>query len=241
MKKSNKIGEVYTFKDGSFAKIIGYSENYKVKIEFSDGTIQDKVSYHKFIVGNVKNKNKKTHFGVGYLGYGNYIGNVSDLKYRVWRGMLERCYGLRKSKSSYIGCKVHSDWHNFQIFAKWYEENYIKGFHIDKDILIKGNKLYSAKTCCFVPKEINCCLVLKKSFRGNYPIGMCMDGKKLKCVVNKYGKSVNLGRFIDENEAFQVYKLEKELYIKELANKYKDVITKDCYNALINWKIEITD
>lgn len=241
MKKSSKIGEVYNFSDGSFATIISECKDYRVKIKFSDGTIQENVSYYKFRVGNIKNRNKKIHFGVGFIGYGSYIGCVSDLRYRTWRSMLERCYGNRKSKKSYKNCTVDDKWHNFQNFAKWFDENYINGFHLDKDILIKGNKVYSEKTCCFVPVKINGCFVLKKLNRGNFPLGMCMDAGKLKCVINKNGKSINLGRYINEKEAFEVYKKEKESYIKELANEYKGIITDECYSALLNWKIEIND
>ncbi len=42
-------------------------------------------------------------------------------------------------------------------------------------------------------------------------------------------------------EAFQAYKIAKEEYIKEVANKWKGRITEQTYIALYNWKIEITD
>lgn len=42
-------------------------------------------------------------------------------------------------------------------------------------------------------------------------------------------------------EAFAVYKREKEKYIKEVANKWKDQIDPRVYESLMNWTIEITD
>ena len=45
-------------------------------------------------------------------------------------------------------------------------------YHLDKDILVKGNKVYSPETCCFVPQEINSLLVTSVRSRGDQPIGV---------------------------------------------------------------------
>jgi len=50
-----------------------------------------------------------------------------------------------------------------------------------------------------------------------------------------------IGRFNTIEEAFYAYKKAKENYIKETANKYKDVIDIRVYNALMNYEVEITD
>lgn len=62
---------------------------------------------------------------------------------------------LPKNKPTYEGCTVCDEWLYFSNFKKWFDENYIEGFQLDKDIIIRGNKVYSPQTCCFVPKEIN--------------------------------------------------------------------------------------
>lgn len=70
--------------------------------------------------------------------------------------MLERCYSqtYQEKFPAYKGCSVVEDWHNFQIFAKWFDENYVEGYHIDKDIKIDGNRVYGPDTCMFVsPKQ----------------------------------------------------------------------------------------
>lgn len=71
--------------------------------------------------------------------------------------MLNRCYNekCQEKHPSYIECTVCDEWHNFQVFAKWHEENYINGFHLDKDIRIKGNKTYSPSACSFVSQSDN--------------------------------------------------------------------------------------
>ena len=47
--------------------------------------------------------------------------------------------------------------------------------------------------------------------------------------------------FPTEEEAFLAYKREKESFIKEVANKYKDKLSDIAYNALMNYEVEITD
>lgn len=98
------------------------------------------------------------------IGEGNYKvsdNTIVNLNYSTWLSMLKRCYNIefQFKHSSYIGCSVHEDWHNFQNFAKWYDENYYsignERIALDKDILVKGNKIYSPETCIFVPHNIN--------------------------------------------------------------------------------------
>ena len=50
-----------------------------------------------------------------------------------------------------------------------------------------------------------------------------------------------LGCFNNPEDAFQAYKLAKEAYIKDVANKWKDKIDLRVYNALMSYKVEIND
>lgn len=61
--------------------------------------------------------------------------------------------------------------------------------------------------------------------------------------VTLYGTKKHLGTYKTIEEAFAAYKREKEAYIKEVAQKYydEDKITKRVYDALMNYKVEITD
>ena len=54
--------------------------------------------------------------------------------------------------------------------------------HLDKDILIKGNKIYSPQTCCFVPENLNSLITKNDSIRNNLPIGVSWDKKKNKFI-----------------------------------------------------------
>ena len=55
------------------------------------------------------------------------------------------------------------------------------------------------------------------------------------------GKQEHLGCFKTELEAFNAYKVAKESFIKEQAEKWKGQIDDRAYEALINYQVEITD
>ena len=138
---------------------------------------------------------------------------------------------------TYKDVTVCEEWHNFQNFAKWFEDNYVEGFELDKDILVKGNKIYSPETCCFVPKEINS---LFKNYNNNLlPTGISYDkiNKKYKVSIRINGKMKTKGRYVTVEEAFKVYKTAKETYIKEVADKWKEQISDKVYQAMYNYKL----
>ena len=185
-------------------------------------------------------KTIKSMYGIGYLGEGKYRSKTKT--YAIWRHILRRCYGKEEKFKSWHNCLVDERWHNYQVFAEWYENNYIDGFHLDKDILIKGNKIYGPDTCCFVPNMINT-LFRNIDKINKYPIGIKFDPRRntYNANISRWGKSYFLGSSKDLTEAFSFSKLGREDYLKELAEEWKPQLDIKTYNALINWKVEITD
>jgi len=239
----NKKGEKYTTNEGYEIEIIEYFNNTNCTIQFEDGLqIKDR-QYDSIIKGRIKNPYHKSVLNIGFVGIGVYSSKTHIKIHNTWNSMLKRCYYERyqEKQPTYKGCSVDECWHNFQNFAKWYEENYKEGFQLDKDILVKGNKIYSPKTCCFVPSVINSVFTFRQNYRGKYPIGVSKSGNKYRAEVNINNKHFSLGIFDTIEEAFYAYKVAKEEYIKELAEKYKNKITKPTYIALINYIVEITD
>ena len=165
--------------------------------------------------------------------------------YRDWNNMLQRCYGKSNfpSKPAYKECVVCEEWHSFLKFREWFDENYIEGYFLDKDVLIKGNKIYSPNTCSYIPSFINTLLLNCRSARGKYPIGVQKQKYGFCVKLWKQGKPHYIGFYKNEEEAFLAYKKAKELYIKDVAQEYfnKGEIDKRVYNALMNYKVEITD
>jgi hypothetical protein len=239
----DRTGEIYTFEDGRTVEIIEYFSARNITIKFNDGVVLNKIQYGNFNIGNIRNFNMPNVFGIGFLGYGKYVSFKNNKCYQTWTSLMARSYSdyVHSRRPTYIGCSVHPDWHNFQVFAEWYYKNYKEGFHLDKDILIKGNKVYSEKTCCFVPKEINGLFTTRKLDRGRFLIGVSKRRNSYFASVNINGNRAFLGDFHNETEAFNAYKIAKEKGIKFVANKFRDQITPECYNALINWTIDIND
>lgn len=207
--------------------------------------------YHNLLRGHgcprCKAENhKKIILGVGINDFQEkVVGCDNKYAYRHWRSMINRCYNdkVHKIQSCYIGCSVCKEWILFSNFKKWFDDNYIEGYQLDKDILVKNNTIYSPNTCCFVPQEINHLLVKPKINTKSTPVGVTRKGNKYRVIISKYGKINIIGYFENKDDAFAAYKQAKESHIQEVAQKSFDnnKITKKVYDALMNYKVEITD
>jgi predicted transport protein len=138
--------------------IVEYFNANDCTIGFEDGHLAKKVKFGEIKRGEIKNNFHRSVFGIGYFGVGLAKSSIKSkliTPYITWLNMMKRCYDKeyqKKKQPTYIGCIVCDEWHNFNTFNTWFNENYIDGFAIDKDIIIKNNKIYSPETCCFVPK-----------------------------------------------------------------------------------------
>lgn len=184
----------------------------------------------------------------GYIGIGNFkskVNNKNTKSYSCWYNMLTRCYSekLRHKFPTYINCIVCEEWLNYQNFAKWFENNYIEGFDLDKDILSTSTKIYSPQTCCFIPQSLNKLLTKCNKLKGLYPIGVTFHKQRRVYIAQVIieNKNKHLGCFNSILEASIAYKEAKEKEIKRQAFRYKNKITIDCYNKLISYKIPIYD
>lgn len=250
LKRIGRIGEKHITLQGYEVEIVEYFGRLNCTVKFEDGLILKGLRYPHIINGYVKNPNHKSVHGIGYLGIGNYEASKDYKKsqsYISWGGMLGRCYSEQflERTPSYKDVCVYNGWYNFQNFAKWHEENWKpwmdSSWDLDKDILIKGNKIYSPETCCFVPQEINKLFCKSNSIRGRYPIGVKKVGKRFEAKLYIKNNPIYLGTFDTSEEAFQAYKIAKEQYIKEMADKWGGQITKACYEAMYAYQVEITD
>lgn len=255
--KINRLGETKINKYGNKMTIVEYKDCHNITVEFDNGYIAQNRSYTEFKNISIKNPHDKSVFGIGYIGEGKYTMSENGkhtIQYEYWRGMLRRCYDekYQLKQASYIGCSVCDEWLNFQVFSKWFDENYYtlygENMCLDKDILNKNNKIYSPETCVFVPNRINTLFVKQQLKRGLYPIGVSTDKRcnkyQARCRVYIDGKTnrKHLGLFDTPKKAFyDGYKPFKESYIKEVADEYKDIIPKPLYEAMYRYVVEIDD
>lgn len=102
-----------------------------------------------------------TVFGVGCIGVGRHRahdGQADTPIYGIWRAMLRRCYYLPEQKPHRVGNRVCKEWLNFQNFAEWYEANHPndgRKYQLDKDIKVRGNRLYCPERCSLVTQQQN--------------------------------------------------------------------------------------
>ena len=189
-------------------------------------------------------------FGVGVNDWdGNVRIDGKNIKeYDLWANMLKRCFtdGFKQSRPTYEGVTCSKEWLSMTSFIK--DVSQMKGFglngwQLDKDILQKGNKLYSRDTCCFIPLEVNNLLTKRDKARGEWPVGVSFHKASGKFVANLNinGKQKFLGRFSTPEEAFQVYKTAKEAQIKVVANKWKHLLDERVYLALMTYEVSIDD
>lgn len=242
---TDRTGEKHYTKQGYLLEIICYRNCNDLDVKLDNIIIYNK-TYSSVILKEIQNPFHPNMNGVGYVGIGTYR-MTEDGKhtkyYQCWSDMFTRGYSnkYKERHPSYKDVTVCEEWYNFQNFAKWFEQNYIEGFELDKDILVKGNKVYSPETCCFLPHEVNSLIIKCDRKRGTYPLGVSRVRDKFLANFTKNMKRTNIGTFDTVGEAFQAYKTEKEKYIKEVADKWKDKIDPRVYQALIIYKIEIID
>ena len=245
------IGKICKSKSSGDFKIVKYNDSKDVEIQFLKTGYETSVQLTNIRNGGVKDPYLPSVFGVGVLGtkYPSKVNGVITKEYELWKSMLKRCYSdVYKSKyPTYEGCEVSNKFKSYEYFYEWCNKQIgfgVSGFELDKDLLIKGNKVYSESTCVFVPTEINLLLTKRTASRGEYLIGVYWN-KRANAFVSRVrknkGKHEHLGCFKTEIEAFNTYKVAKESFVKEQANEWKDQIDIRAYNALMNYKVSTDD
>ena len=219
-----------------------------IDVQFLDehGYIKQHVLYTNFKNGQIKNPYDITVSTVGYIGYGihksSYKKNTVYPGYKTWANMLRRCYDVRYQEMfpSYMGVStVCEEWHNYQNFADWYDENKYEvdeRLHVDKDILYPSCHLYSPDTCLLVPQRIN--MLFTVSTRKNDGLPQGIKKNKSGTYVVSYGEN-QLGTHKTLDEAFLHYKKAKEQKIKEVAFQYKTIIPNRLFEELLKYEVKI--
>lgn len=252
-KVKNNMDRVIYNSQGIGMKIVRQVDSSHVEIEFLDETqYKTTILYSSYLNGNIINPYAPTVYGVGIVGENV---NVLSKEYQAWHDMLRRCFDKKTKikRNTYKDCMVCDEWLIYQNFYKWLhrQENFEKWLHgdrwaVDKDIIFKGNKLYSQKTCFLVPNRVNAQLLKTDALRGDCPIGVTYHKQSCKYEAQSNdgnGNKVHLGLYNNKNDAFNAYKIYKEKVIKRVAEEefLSKNITLKCYECLLNYVVEITD
>ena len=242
---STSVGSILHHRDITLEVLEYIDSNHRKVLIKETGTVIDKLHCHQIRTGQVRDPNKPSVQGVGYLGQGAYkckVNGVQTRSYSCWSNMINRCYDKSNHSSHrYLekGVRVCKEWHNFQNFASWFNLNYVEGFELDKDIY--GGNIYSPSTCVFIPKPLNTFFTGRFVNRGEYPIGVLYH-KPSKAFVasvnNGKGETKHLGCFDSPESAFMEYKRVKEGILLEMAGRFlmENLISIETYNILKKWE-----
>ena len=250
--KQNRIGETKCSIHGDLMKIVEYNTNKDIIVEFQDEyKTRVHTRYKFFIDGTVRNPYGKNMYGVAVVGT-KYSSHTKE--YEVWNNILVRCFDekYKEKYPTYKNVTCCEEWLLFENFYEWLhsQENFDKWINgkrwdVDKDILVKGNKVYSPNNCCLVPNNVNKLFSKNDSRRGSLPIGVCVkNGLFYVSCSNPFTRKTEfLGYSNTPEQGFLMYKKKKELYIKQVAEfEYNNGnITKQCYDAMMKYEVEITD
>ena len=139
--------------------------------------------------------------------------------YNLYMNMIGRV----GKKKFYEDCSVSENFADFQYFAEWCQNQkyyHARDCNLDKDLIIRANKLYSEDRCVFIPKSLNIFLSSTKS------VGVCVQGVHFKKENSKFvanihcnGKHNHIGYFANERQAYEAYAKRKYEIVEEWRNK----------------------
>lgn len=257
-KKEERLGQEQLNNQGCLMKIIKYMDCHNIIVEFQD-EYNGKVhcSYDNFKKGVVKNPYYPSVFDAGMIGnkYPSRKDNKNTKEYKTWQNMIRRCFDdkTKNKNPTYQNVTCCKEWliyenfyewlHKQENFDRWYKEN---KWSLDKDILIKNNKIYSPNTCCLTPHNVNMLFVKQDFKRSDFYIGVYKDDNKYVARCNNpfTNKLEYVGVYFTPEQAFYFgYKPYKENLIKQIAQIEFDKgnIIKTCYEAMLRYEVEITD
>lgn len=247
-----RLGETRKNKQGRKMTIIAYRGATDIDVQFENKFVVDHTEYKLFEMGTICDPFFPSLYGVGYMGMRTSYKGADKYarQYEVWNSMMKRCYNENCERHTwYEDCTVAEEWHCFANFLKWYNQHYYKlpdgmgDLDLDKDMKSHNNKVYGPDTCLLIPAAINRRIYHRITSSSDLPLGVTYDKKtgkyKARGRINK--KDVYFGKYDTIEEAFQRVKLEKENEIRKAAELYKPYMPQEVYDAVINYKVEITD
>lgn len=243
--KRKLLEEGKTYVTNNFGEVVveKYESSDKVHVRFKNTGSTTVTCMSTLRSGSLKDKQAPSILGFGIVGEDvPSKGGIQDKAYGAWHSILTRCLSPRVKaiRPTYADCKVHEDWQYYQNFKEWFYNQVgydSEGYQVDKDLLVRGNLLYSADTCCLIPRDLNVFLarlpVYGCTTRINFKVNIC----KYSVVVWYEGCEYELGYFKTYKQAFLELKTFKEQKLKEFAEKYKGLVSDRVYERLMTYEI----
>lgn len=236
--KNITTGDQYSTKRCGVVEVIEYIGSANIIVKFlSTGNIQS-VSQRSLLGGTCIDKKSQRIFGVGVNDYNGQVSNSKNGKkktyekfYMFWKAMLQRCYDPKELKKNptYEKNFVCEEWHSLSKFKEWFDDNYVEGYQLDKDLLNPFGNEYSPNNCWFIPQDLNKLMAIKT--RQNNLKGVYWCGASYAVVIGKGSRKNTLSKagFKTEEDAYKFYCDNKKVILLNTLFKYKDTLNKEKY------------
>lgn len=156
--------------------------------------------------------------------------------------MLARCDPTKPQHTNsptYSECVIHPDFLDFQKFAAWCQKQIgfgVKGYALDKDIVIHGNKVYGPDTCVFVPQALNNLILSKRSDASIHPGVTSTKYGRYKVTATRGGKHSYIATFDNVDDAIKCYISLKTSEIKRIAVLHRGLVDDRVIDKLLGYK-----
>ncbi len=151
----------------------------------------------------------------------------------------------KKNFPTYEGVTWSKNMADFQFFVPWCRRQVGFGNHgwvLDKDLVIKGNKVYHEAACVFIPHGINGFILNNHSSRRdkNLPVGVSWSearGKFRAGCSQLNGKNKTIGRYQNPTDAGVAYINFKNNLALDLAKIWKDKVDDRVIDTLLSYDV----
>lgn len=243
--KNDCVGKIFPTNSSGNIIILEYVNYLTVRVKFINSGSECLTTMTQVLKGTVKDRSIPTVYGHGILGnvYSSKIDGRPTHEYTIWHHMLRRCYNetYHSVNPSYSDCIASQNFLHYTYFYEWCQRQIgfnNEGWELDKDLLIKGNKVYSEDTCVFLPKEINQALITRYMYTSEYPTGVFITKTgRFQAQYSVGGVKTHVGIYDEPLEAFLAYKQAKEQYLQYLAYKYEELLDPRAFNALLYYQV----
>lgn len=195
------------------------------------------------ILKNKSRQSKKLTYGVGVNDFDGEVYHLSDSGirrpkpfYAAWKSMLMRGYSdsFKIKRPTYANCSSCKEWLSLSAFKIWFDSNHVEGWHLDKDLMIDGNKIYSPEACRYIPASLNMLLTNHASARGRYPQGVTIDKRRGSFAANLsvHGKLKWIGNFATVERAEAAYRSAKRDYVLSEIDSYRGLVDDGLLNSV---------
>lgn len=153
MLKLGKMGvdknKVYYSKEGFAFRVVDHNpiSNYCVCFAYEQGFMQS------FLLKELDCYPSFKLYGKGYFDVSTieeYGNKRKSLAFRTWSSILHRV-----GESRYKDVSICNEWLLFSRFEEFHNKWYQEGYAIDKDLLSGNAKIYSPRTCTYMPCYLN--------------------------------------------------------------------------------------